>query len=269
MPHDSLEYVILCGGGQVVLQKTGTRVEQFDADATITHVIVDRPTSTTNGANRDLVQPQWVYDSFNAKTLLPILPYAPGVTPPAHLSPFVDYTAEDAYIPDQKVILDKWVRAARGIAAQTAGDAEEESDGDDSEDQDDKELKQTEALEAQLASGLAKEHAGTRHSEQKEASSEEEDEEGSEAEANAESGEGEEKSESEEEEMVPLTKKQIRKQQETEMATMMMTSKKTKLYNRVKGFKDKKEAENAKLTKRKAAAQEPAKRKKARTSRKA
>ena len=36
VPHESLEFVILCGGGQVVMQKTGTSWSEFDSDASIT-----------------------------------------------------------------------------------------------------------------------------------------------------------------------------------------------------------------------------------------
>jgi hypothetical protein len=48
--------------------------------STVTHHVVDRSAAATAGAQRlqrAYVQPQWVYDSFNMRALLPVAPYAP------------------------------------------------------------------------------------------------------------------------------------------------------------------------------------------------
>jgi len=69
-----------------------------ESDQSITHQIVDRPTQGRRFLSREYVQPQWVYDSINARILLPVEEYLVGRVPPPHLSPFVDNEAV-GYVP--------------------------------------------------------------------------------------------------------------------------------------------------------------------------
>lgn len=73
-PQDSLEFVIVSGGGRVIREVTGQKV---DATIEFTHQIIDRPVSGQSLLQRVYIQPQWVYDSFNCRAMLPAAPYAP------------------------------------------------------------------------------------------------------------------------------------------------------------------------------------------------
>jgi hypothetical protein len=53
---------------------------------------------------RYYVQPQWVFDCVNARLLLPVAEYFPGMQLPPHLSPFVSEKEGD-YIPPEKLKL--------------------------------------------------------------------------------------------------------------------------------------------------------------------
>lgn len=101
VPRESLVFVIRCFGGEVSWDKTTFVGATFDEqDKTITHQIVDREKINNKFMNRYYVQPQWVYDSINAKTLLPVEKYFHDVKLPPHLSPFIKASEFD-YVPPQ------------------------------------------------------------------------------------------------------------------------------------------------------------------------
>lgn len=150
VPIDSLEFVVLAGGGQVLREDQLSEDELRDAK--IDYQVMDRPILQHKLFSRNYIQPQWVYDCFNMRALLPLEPYAPARTPPPHLSPFVDDVAI-GYIPAQRKVLQEW----SGTLPQPAQLEEEEED----------ELEESsEDEEAVYAEGLAQEAAGTQFSEQ-------------------------------------------------------------------------------------------------------
>jgi len=132
VPLRPLYFVLLCGGVAEVGWERGAgaghssgKGSAFPVDGeAITHQIVDRPVGSFEvRPGREFVQPQWVFDSFNIGCQLPIAPYAPGRTPPPHLSPYVDDKVE-GYIPRQREVLDRFAEEVSGkIRSETVEDA--------------------------------------------------------------------------------------------------------------------------------------------------
>ena len=56
---------------------------------------------------RYYIQPQWVFDSVNARMLLPVEDYFPGVILLPHLSPFVEEEEGDYVPPEKQKMLDR------------------------------------------------------------------------------------------------------------------------------------------------------------------
>nr|AON96624.1 pescadillo [Bicyclus anynana] len=103
VPRESLVFIIRCFGGEVSWDKDHFVGATFDeSDESIAYQIVDRPSMDKQYLSRYYVQPQWVFDSVNARTLLPINKYLMGATLPPHLSPFVDKIKDQVYIPPEQ-----------------------------------------------------------------------------------------------------------------------------------------------------------------------
>ncbi|KAJ1444705.1 Pescadillo N-terminus-domain-containing protein [Pelagophyceae sp. CCMP2097] len=144
--HPWLEFVIVSGGGECGWALEGSPV--LEGDATITHRIVDKASAPVGAAGAEVVQPQWVVDSFNAGMLLPVARYAPGAALPPHLSPFVDDGAE-GYVPEYREQIDQLRSASQVFKSSKLGasaisqlqaaddEAEEAEDADEADDDDD------------------------------------------------------------------------------------------------------------------------------------
>ena len=226
-PVPALELLIVSCGGHVGWE--GDASPFGVGDACVTHHVVDRPYAVDGGAaqnaTRSHVQPQWVFDCVNARTLLPTYGYRPGVTCPPHLSPFGD--GSEGYTPAERML-----REARDAAVRDANGAEEGSEEEGEESEEDE-------IEGE------------------DAEDEEEDE-------GEEEDDDEEDDEEEEEAAPPPSSKKKRKagdgpaamtQEEEEKALriMMMNKKKRKLYDRMQyGIQKKKEAADVLRKKREA-----------------
>lgn len=160
VPRESLAFVIRCFGGEVSWDKSICIGSTYDvADETITHQIVDRPTTDKQYINRFYIQPQWVYDCINAKILLPVEDFFIGVTLPPHLSPFVEEKEGD-YVPPEKL---KIIAMQQGHKPANEDEdyendeeeeqEEEEEEDDDEEEDDEEEEKNLKKMEEQKAKG--------------------------------------------------------------------------------------------------------------------
>lgn len=108
VPREPLVFIIRCFGGEVSWDRNYFVGATFDeTDESIAYQIVDRPSMDKQYLSRYYVQPQWVFDSVNARAILPINNYLIGAVLPPHLSPFVDKIKDQVYIPpEEKALLD-------------------------------------------------------------------------------------------------------------------------------------------------------------------
>uniref|UniRef100_A0A8C9A6C5 Pescadillo homolog n=1 Tax=Prolemur simus TaxID=1328070 RepID=A0A8C9A6C5_PROSS len=127
VPREALAFIIRSFGGDVSWDKSVCIGATYDVtDSCITHQIIDRPGQQTSVIGRYYVQPQWVFDSVNARLLLPVAEYFPGVQLPPHLSPFVSEKEGD-YIPPEKL---KLLALQRGEDPGNLNELEEEEEED-------------------------------------------------------------------------------------------------------------------------------------------
>ncbi|KAM9330794.1 pescadillo homolog [Gastrophryne carolinensis] len=146
VPREALAFVIRSFGGEVSWDSTLCIGSTYDSsDSTITHHIVDRPSLQTQIINRYYVQPQWVFDCVNARLLLPVEDYFPGVILPPHLSPFVEEKEGD-YIPPEKQRL-LALQRGEAIEEEEYHDEEEDEDEDDEDNEEEEEEEEDDVLE--------------------------------------------------------------------------------------------------------------------------
>ncbi|XP_022819560.1 pescadillo homolog [Spodoptera litura] len=145
VPREPLVFIIRCFGGEVSWDKDHFVGASFDeTDESIAYQIVDRPSMDKQYLSRYYVQPQWVFDSVNARTLLPINKYLMGAVLPPHLSPFVDKTKDQVYMPpEERALNDPNFKPLNedesGSEIEEASDEDKEEEDQDSEEDGDAE----------------------------------------------------------------------------------------------------------------------------------
>ncbi|EPQ09926.1 Pescadillo like protein [Myotis brandtii] len=149
VPREALAFIIRSFGGDVSWDKSLCIGATYDVtDSCITHQIVDRPGQQTPVIGRCYVQPQWVFDSVNARLLLPVADYFPGVPLPPHLSPFVSEKEGD-YVPPEKMKLLALQRGEHpGNLDESEEEEEEEEEDGDGEEEGENEEEEEEDVEA-------------------------------------------------------------------------------------------------------------------------
>ncbi|NXE30042.1 PESC protein, partial [Ardeotis kori] len=147
VPREPLAFIIRCFGGQVSWDKSLCIGATYDvSDPSITHQIVDRPQVQQQVVGRYYLQPQWVFDSVNAKLCLPVADYFPGVLLPPHLSPFVTEQEGD-YVPPEKLKLLAMQRGENPEEESEEEDEEEEEEEDDDNEKEEEEEDESEKEE--------------------------------------------------------------------------------------------------------------------------
>ncbi|XP_050310449.1 pescadillo homolog isoform X2 [Anthonomus grandis grandis] len=130
VPREPLVFIIRCFGGEVSWDKTLFVGSTFDEnDETITHQIVDRPSMPHQYISRYYIQPQWIFDSVNARELLPVNKYFMGEVLPPHLSPFIDPARDQQYIPPEERALHDPSLLEEQYKKDEMENSEEEEDG--------------------------------------------------------------------------------------------------------------------------------------------
>ncbi|XP_012152384.2 pescadillo homolog [Megachile rotundata] len=147
VPREPLVFIIRCFGGEVSWDKLLFVGATFDeTDETITHQIVDRPSMSKQYISRYYVQPQWIFDSVNARELLPVEKYLMGCILPPHLSPFSDSRQDQTYIPpEERALMDlefKLTDDKEESEEESENENEEEEEGEEEEEEEDEDDEQ-------------------------------------------------------------------------------------------------------------------------------
>ncbi|SGZ25896.1 BQ5605_C024g09794 [Microbotryum silenes-dioicae] len=263
----TLEFVIRSFGGQVgwdAVLGAGSPFEENDAR--ITHHVVDRPVVAgapprSHPGKRAYIQPQWVVDCINRRTLLPTDQYAPGQVLPPHLSPFVDedeVRERGGYVPMEAR------RIGEADVVDADMDAEQDENDEDDEDDDDEEMDEDEEVEevaskgkkgktptpALLAAAKDPKNAALLHAAELEAESRGIESAQFEAELASETKKAK-KDSAGPGAKGPKAPKTVSRSQEEQLASIMLTGKQKKLYSKMVYSKDRRAEETAKLVARK------------------
>lgn len=120
VPYVELEFALKASGASQVVREDDLEEGTYQLSS-FTHWIIDRPKVTgERNMGLEYVQPQYVFDSINAAVQLPTSLYAPGSNLPPHLSPFVTDEDDGGYRPWFKDVLERIKAGDRSVVAEAA-----------------------------------------------------------------------------------------------------------------------------------------------------
>merc|ERR1712098_176185 len=135
MGREPLVFMIRSVGGEVSWCETAAPGATFkEDDDRVTHQISDRDVIGNKKLGRFYVQPQWIFDSINRRTMLNEKDYALGETLPAHLSPFVTERRVGDYVPPEEKALNQ---PEEEEEKEEGGEENEDSDNEEEEEKED------------------------------------------------------------------------------------------------------------------------------------
>jgi len=243
-PRYALEFIIRSFGGQVSWDETVSAGAPFpENDERITHQVCDRPTQGHRFLSRTYIQPQWVADSINSRQLVISDNYAPGRMLPPHLSPFIEVKEGD-YVPSTGVEEEEdeaFEGETEDINPEDVDAQEDEEVDSADEDEDDEEDEENEKAVTAPKKVVTEDHEAELQAEA----------------AGVAFSEYEEKKPANTRKSTRLTTskkrsaKELEEEEAKELASIMMSNKQKKLYNKIKYSQNKKSEEVAKLEKKK------------------
>lgn len=122
---------------------------------------------------RYYIQPQWIFDSVNARELLPVEKYLMGAVLPPHLSPFINPNRDQAYVPPEERALKEGVTEDKSQenedesedeVEEAEGGEKEEKEMEHAESEENKEDESEDEKEAEESSDLLKKDEETNNS---------------------------------------------------------------------------------------------------------
>ena len=259
VPFRPLELVIRSAGGTIATSTGG------EVPAGTTHYVTDRARLAAGVVDGDVhvVQPQWVFDSFNLRVLAPVSLYRLGALCPPHLSPFVE-EVEGEYQPKQLAVQRGWQAGRAGEVRDGEGEEAGEGEGaEEGQEDEDEEMDEEQRYEVELQKEMEErkqpsdEDAEEEDQDEEEENDDEQDE--SDDDEEQEGGEQQEAEEEdddddEEEKRAPPTKPAKRKtaaeaeeEEGRELAKIMMNKKNARLYQRIQFGRARKEEANEAL----------------------
>lgn len=269
VPSKIVEFLILSCGGKVILESSmDEAIANEDVNSSssngsssknkknssssspslpdlskVTHQICDRPTISHKVPGRVYVQPQWIFDSINRATLLPVGEYAPGEKLPPHLSPWGD---REGYDPNAELTEGEEEEDSEE-EEEGEGDSDDDEEKEEDEEDDDEEAEEDEEAREQREE-LKKESLGVSYSESNNNNKNKKNKKSSKNTSNATTTTTTSNNNNKNKKR---SKETMELEEQKALKLGMMTNKQKKMYDELQGDVDKKSSRTEQLKKKK------------------